>query len=172
MNIMCPQKLKGPTKFLRHTLDLGTKHSSPFLAPRLSDWIRTVDTRYPGSSQRYFQLTPPPAPPQTCINMCHSGVLSNKLQDCTFLPTESRSCTYVSLHINIPIRHRLTQPSAVPPGFGHSTPPRIPFPRSYYCAFFCIFLKIEICDFPSSFPLFYLLKISNDVGGYLILLLP
>jgi len=46
MNIMCPQKLKGPTKFLRHILDLGTKHSSPFVAPR------TVYARYPGSSQR------------------------------------------------------------------------------------------------------------------------
>jgi len=85
MNIMCPQKLKGPTKFLRHTLDLGTKHSSPFLAPRLSDWIRTVDTRYPGSSQRYFQLTPPPAPPPNVHKHVSFGSLEQQVTRLHFL---------------------------------------------------------------------------------------
>jgi hypothetical protein len=33
MNIMCRQKFKGPTKFLRHTLNLGTKNSSPLTDP-------------------------------------------------------------------------------------------------------------------------------------------
>ncbi len=36
MNMMCPQKFKGPTKSLRHTLDLGTKHSSPLTDPSLT----------------------------------------------------------------------------------------------------------------------------------------
>jgi hypothetical protein len=37
MNIMCPQKFKGPTKFLRHTLDLGTTYCSPLTDPSLTD---------------------------------------------------------------------------------------------------------------------------------------
>jgi hypothetical protein len=137
MDIMCPKKFRGPRKFLRHTLDLGTTDSSPL-----------TDPAYPGLAQRWAPVPPP-----------HSGVLRNKLQNCTFLPTESPSCTYISLYMNNPsgtashshLLCRLDSDIRPHPGSHFHVPTTV--------AFCCIFLKIEVCDFTSSFPLFYLLNV-------------
>jgi hypothetical protein len=142
MNIMCPQKFKGPTKFLRHTLDLGTTHSSPL-----------TDPGYPGWAQRSGARRPPHSPPPF-------GSLEEQVTKLHFLADR---IPVLYLHKSLyeySIRHRLTH-SHLPRGLDLDTRPH---PGSYFhvpttVAFYCIFLKIEVCDFPSSFPLFYLLNV-------------